>query len=279
MNYSFKNILTLAATAFVTAGLVSCQETEYPAAVPASGASTLTARVLFVNAAPGVAPLNFFVSNVAAGTNVALGSHTGYNPTPVGPIQLRAKAATGAIGGVLGTDDILFRAGATNQTNFTAAAGTNHTFFVTDTLNRAKPTTIGATDLGGPRFLNVIDNLAAPAAGNAHIRFFHLATNAPAVWVNVLRTGVTTPVASFANRAYRAVSTGAGATLVNFANFTPIVAGSYTIEVRTGSATGPVALSVPGVALDNGKIYTLYARGLVRGTGANALGASVILHN
>jgi Domain of unknown function (DUF4397) len=276
MKHSLKYIF-VAAT--LTTALVSCQDTEYPTPSPATSASTLTARVLFVNAAPSVAPLNFFVSNVPAGTSVAFGTNTAYNTTPVGPIQLRAKAASGTIGGVLGTNDVLFRAGATNQNNFTVTAGTNHTFFVTDTLNRARGTAIGSTDPGGPRFLNVTDNLAAPAAGNAHVRFFHLSPNAPAVWVNVLRAGVTAPVASFANRAFRAISTGSGATLVNFANFSPLAAGTYNIEVRTGSATGPVALTVQGVELANGKIYTLYARGLVRGTGANALGAGVILHN
>ena len=278
MNFSYKTIFSVATAALIAVVMVSCKDTEYPTPTPATAASTLSARVLFVNAAPSTA-LNFFVSNVPAGTNVAIGGSTAYATTPVGPIQLRAKGASGDIGGILGSSDILFRAAATNQNNFTAVAATNYTFFVTDTLNRARATAIGATDPGGPRFLSVVDNLAAPAAGNAHVRFFHLAPNAPAVWVNVLRTGVTAPVASFANRAYRAISTGTGATLVNFANFSPLAAGTYTIEVRTGSATGPVALSVPNVALADGKIYTLFARGLVRGMGANALGAGITLHN
>jgi len=278
MNSSYKTIFSAAAAALVTVAMVSCKDTEYPTPVPAASASTLTARVLFINAAPSTT-LNFFASNVPAGANVAIGGSTAYSTVPVGPLQVRAKAASGSIGGVLGSSDILFRAGATNQNNFTAVTGTNYTFFATDTLNRARPTTIGATDLGGPRFLNVTDNLAAPASGNAHIRFFHLSPNAPAVWVNVLRTGVTTPVASFANRTYRSVSSGSGATLVTFANFTPIVAGSYIIEVRTGGATGPVALTVPNVALGDGKIYTIYARGLLRATGADALGTSIAIHN
>ncbi|AEI51822.1 DUF4397 domain-containing protein [Runella slithyformis] len=278
MKFSYKTIFSVTVAVLTTIAMVSCKDTEYPTPVPATAASTLTSRVLFVNAAPGTT-LNFFTNNLPAGTNVALGANTAYNTVTVGPLQLRAKAASGTIGGILGSNDILFRAGATNQNNFTAASGINYTFFVTDTLNRARSTAIGATDPGGPRFLNVTDNLATPAAGNAHIRFFHLAPNAPAVWVNVLRTGVTAPVASFANRAYRAVSTGTGATAVNFANFSPLTAGTYTVEVRTGSATGPVALTVPNVTLADGKIYTLYARGLAGGTGANALGAGVVLHN
>ena len=278
MKISFKNNFSAAiVAAFVVAAMAGCKDTEYPTPVPASAASTLTARVLFVNAAPSTT-LNFFASNVPAGASVALGTNTAYNTVPVGPLQLRAKSASGDIGGILGASDILFRAGATNQNNFTAVSNTNYTFFVTDTLNRPRATGIGVTDPGGPRFLSVTDNLAAPAAGNAHVRFFHLAPNGPTVWINVLRTGVTAPVLSV-SRAYRAISTGTGAALVNFATFTPIAAGTYTVEVRTSSATGPLALLVPNVALADGKIYTLYARGLVRGTGANALGAGVVLHN
>ena len=277
MKLSFKINFSAAVAALTVAAMVSCKNTEYPTPVPATTPSTLTARVLFVNAAPSTT-LNFFASNVPAGTNVALGSSTAYNGVPVGPLQVRAKAASGTIGGVLGTSDILFRAGATNQNNFTTVAGTNYTFFVTDTLNRARATAIGATDLGGPRFLNVTDNLAAPAAGNAHVRFFHLSPNGPTVWINILKAGVTAPVLSV-SRAYRAVSSGTGAAMVTFANFTPVAAGAYNIEVRTGSATGPLALSVPNVTLTDGKIYTLFARGLVRGTGADALGAGIVLHN
>ena len=278
MNFSYKTIFSVAISALTTVAVISCKDTEYPTPVPATAASTLVSRVLFINAAPSTT-LNFFASNVPAGTGVALGGSTANNVVPVGPLQLRAKGASGDIGGVLGSADILFRAGATNQTNFTTVSGTNYTFFVTDTLNRAKATTLGATDPGGPRFLSVVDNLAAPAAGSSHIRFFHLAPNAPAVWVNVLRTGVTAPIASFTNRTYRAVSTGTGATLVNFFAFTPLAAGTYNIEVRTGSATGPVAFTVPGVALADGKIYTIFAKGLLRGTGANVLGASIATHN
>ena len=279
MNFSYKTIFSVAISALTTVAVISCKDTEYPTPVPATVATTLTSKVLFINAAPSTT-LNFFASNVPAGTGVALGGSTANNVVPVGPLQVRAKGASGNIGGVLGSADILFRAGATNNNNFITASNTNYTFFVTDTLNRPIPTTpAGATDPGGPRFLSVVDNLAAPAAGNSHIRFFHLAPNAPAVWVNVLRTGVTAPIASFTNRAYRAVSTGTGATLVNFFAFTPLAAGTYNIEVRTGSATGPVAFTVPSVALADGKIYTIFARGLLRGTGANALGASIATHN
>jgi Domain of unknown function (DUF4397) len=255
----------------------SCEKPQYPVAEPASGGSTLSSKFLFVNASPDAPTLNFFLNNVPSGANVAGGTNTPYNTSAVGAMQLRAKAASGTIGGLIGSNDLLFRAGATNNNNFTAASNTNYTVFVTDTLNRAKPTTLGATDPGGLRFLTVTDNLAAPAQGNTHVRFFHLAPNAPAVWVALLKDKKA--IATLNNRAFRAISTGSGATLVNFANFIPIPADTYTIEVRTGSATGPLVLTVTDVALGNGKIYTLYAKGLVRGTATKALSAGVVAHN
>jgi hypothetical protein len=38
-------------------------------------------------------------------------------------------------------------------------------------------------------------------------------------------------------------------------------------------------LTLPGVALAAGKIYTVFAKGLVAGTGAQALGAQIVTHN
>ncbi|GAA4457529.1 hypothetical protein GCM10023189_28420 [Nibrella saemangeumensis] len=283
MKTYLNHIGTFATTGILTTALfIGCQSTEYPDPQPATGASTNQARFLFVNAAPGAPALNFLVENNQAGQSVAYGQNsTGYTAAQAGTIQLRARAASGNIGGVLGSNDILFRAGATNQNNFAAAANTNYTVFVTDTLNRPRPATSGGTNLGGPQFLVVTDNLTAPSAGNVGVRFFHLAPDAPAVSVRLQpqATGQTTP--TFLNRAYRAISTGSGTTAVNFASFTQVPAGTYTVQVFTGAtipATANPALS-QSVTLEAGKLYTLYARGLVRGTGGNTLGLGQIIHN
>ncbi|GAA4401848.1 DUF4397 domain-containing protein [Nibrella viscosa] len=274
---------TIAVTGVLaTALLIGCQSTEYPDPQPATGPSTNQARFLFVNAAPGAPALNFLVENNQAAQSVAYGqSSTGYTAAQAGTIQLRARAASGTIGGVLGNNDIVFRAGATNQTNFAASANTSYTVFVTDTLNRPRPTTSGATNQGGPQFLVVTDNLTAPTAGNAGVRFFHLAPDAPAVSVRLQpqTTGQTAP--TFLNRTYRTTSTGTGATAVNFANFTSVPAGAYTVQVFTGAtipATGNPVLSQT-ITLEAGKLYTLFARGLVRGTGANALALGQVINN
>ena len=108
----------------------------------------------------------------------------------------------------------------------------------------------------------VEDNLAAPAAGKAHVRFIHLSPDAPAVDVAVTGGGVV-----FGNQSFE-----------DFTAFTPLDANTYNLEVRL-AGTSTVVLPLPGIVLTAGKIYTVYAKGFVGGTGAQALGAEIIVKN
>ena len=93
------------------------------------------------------------------------------------------------------------------------------------------------------------DNNAAPAAGKAHVRFAHASPDAPAVDIAVAAGG---PVL-FKNVAFK--QTG---------DYLPVDAGSYDLEVRlTGTET--VALKVPGLKLEAGTVYTVFAMGLAGG--------------
>jgi hypothetical protein len=116
----------------------------------------------------------------------------------------------------------------------------------------------------------VEDNLSAPASGKAHIRFFHLSPGAPAVTVGVLAGSTFTPV--FSNRAFETQATAAA----NQA-FAPVDAGTYTFDVRVAGTTNSV-LTLTGINLQAGKIYTVFARGIVGNT-TTPLGASIIAHN
>ncbi|HUN64915.1 MAG TPA: DUF4397 domain-containing protein [Bacteroidota bacterium] len=110
--------------------------------------------------------------------------------------------------------------------------------------------------------LVLTDDLTPPVAGKAHLRFIHLSPNAPAVDIAVTGGAVLIPDKSF--KEYTA--------------FTPLNAGTYDLEVRV-AGTSTVVLSLPGINLTAGKIYTVFARGFVGGTGAQALGAQIIVNN
>jgi len=254
-------------------GLVSCQSTDYPDPQPATTPSTNQARILFVNAAPGSPTLNFFIENTQAGQSLAYNQSSAYTPAQVGPVQLRARAASGQIGGILGSNDLVYRAGATNQNNFSTATNTSYTAFVVDTLNRPRPTTTGSTNLGGPQFVVVTDTLTAPATGMARLRVFNFTPDAPTVAVRLVNPGTNQGVAGFTRRDYRTVSG-------NALRYTSVPAGSYTLQVYTQpdppvETTAPAA-AVTIVTLAEGKIYSIYTTGLVR-TGTVTTGT--IQHN
>lgn len=99
--------------------------------------------------------------------------------------------------------------------------------------------------------LAVTDDLVAPASGKAKIRYVNASPNATGATLN---NGTTVVVGA---QNFRGV---APSTVVN--------TGSYTLTVRSG-----LAISAPlNISLESGKIYTIYAKGLVGGTGAAAFG-------
>jgi hypothetical protein len=250
--------------------------------------------------------LNLLINNVQVAQAIPFaGNQPGYAQVGVGNLQIRSKAANGTIGGTLASNDLLFRAGATNNNNFSFVANANYTVFATDTLTRPRPTNpAGATDPGGLSFLVLQDNLAAPAAGKAHIRFINLAPGTQAVeLINTAttqsllpidgtarnnRTGNSAPITNFQRRAYK--ETQKSATIdadrinVSITGFTPIDAGAYALHIRNSGTAAAGTKALPVIipldyTFESGKIYTIYLRGLVGGTGEQALGTSVIVHN
>ena len=262
------------ATTLLSAVLfTSCENTDYSDPQPTTAGGFLTtAKVLFVNASDATG-LTAFLENVGVGSTLTPGANTGYSPAPVSSNQLRVKGA----GGTLGTADLIVKS--------TIAANTNYSVFITDTIARpsAKNATGAVTDAGGIRFLTVTDNLAAPAPGNAHVRVLQLAADAGTVSVRLQPSAPAsvTTATSFLSRAYRLSTVTSGTVTTNYANFTPVPAATYTAQVYTGatlpsSATVSPILSVSGVTLADGKIYTLYTRGLRR---TRTLALGTVQHN
>jgi hypothetical protein len=106
------------------------------------------------------------------------------------------------------------------------------------------------------------DDLTAPAQGKAHVRFIHLSPDAPAVDITL-----TDGTVVFGNKSFK-----------EFTVFTPLDAGSYDLQVRV-SGTTTVALNLPGITLEAGKIYTVFAKGFLNGVGQQELGAEIIVNN
>jgi hypothetical protein len=110
--------------------------------------------------------------------------------------------------------------------------------------------------------LVIEDNLAAPMSGNSHVRFIHLSPNAPAVDITTTSGAIV-----FGDKSFK-----------EYTDFTPLSAGSYDLQVRL-QGTSTVVLELPGISLEDGKIYTVFAKGFVGGSGSQSLGAEIIVNN
>lgn len=230
-----KNVfLKIWAIAALSVFATSCSEDE-------DDTANQQARVMVVHASPNAPAVDVRVNNTVAASNLAFPSNTQYLNVNAGAANFKVSPT--------GTTNYVIDANA--QLN----ANANYSVLAVNTVNNISASV-------------VMDDLTAPAAGQAHVRFFHLSPDAPAVDIATRDGNVL-----FANRSFNDQSTNAAR-----ATFTAIPAGTYNLDVRlAGQST--VALQLPAVTVEAGKIYTVFAKGLLTGTGAQALGAQVIMHN
>jgi hypothetical protein len=200
-----------------------------------------TARVMVVHASPNAPAVDVRVNNGVALSNVAYPANSNYSSIGAGSTNIKVSPT--------GSTNYVIDATVDLKSNM------NYSVFAIDSVAKIKAAV-------------VTDDLTAPAAGKAHVRFFHFSPNAPAVDIAV--TGG--PVV-FSNRMFNDQATNNA-----LQNFTPLDAGTYNLEVRL-AGTNTVVLSLPNVMLTAGKIYTVFAKGFVGGTGMQALGAQVITNN
>ncbi|OLY93060.1 protein of unknown function [Cnuella takakiae] len=198
-------------------------------------------RVMVLHASPDAPAVDIRVNNQVAVQALAFPSNTPYVAVNAGSNNVKVSPA--------GTNVNVIDA------NLNFEGGKVYSVFAIDSVSKLKAAVLE-------------DNLATPAAGKAHLRFLHFSPNAPAVDI-----AVTGGPVLFANRAFNDQSAN-----TSLSAFTPVDAGTYNLEVRL-AGTNTVVLALPNVAVTAGKIYTVFARGNVGGTGAQALGAQVIANN
>lgn len=135
------------------------------------------------------------------------------------------------------------------QANLNLATNKNYSVFAVNQVSAIEP-------------LVFEDDLTAPSNGKAHVRFIHLSPNAPAV--NITLTNGTIV---FGNIPFK-----------GSINFTPLDAGTYNLQVRDAATNQTIVLELPNITLQAGKIYTVFAKGLLGATGTQALGAQIIVN-
>lgn len=201
------------------------------------------ARVLVIHASPNAPGVDLLVDNTKVNSApLTFPNNTGYLDVNAGSRNFKVNVAGTSTTAIDATANL--------------GANKNYSVFAINSQANNAGTTFEA--------LVLEDNLAAPASGQAHVRFVHLSPDAPAVDIVNVTGGANTIL--IANKAYK-----------TYTDFIPLPAGTYDLAVRV-AGTQTTALSLPGVTLQAGKILTVFARGfLAPPTGnTNALGAQII---
>ncbi len=137
------------ATVGVLTGLLGCSEPELPSANLNTATAAYKATFTFANATLDAPGLNFYVNGVNLGTaapGTGLPLVTTVPITSNGSVgsvtantSIRAKANAGAIGGKVGTSDLIYRSTSNGTNNFAAVNGGNYTVIAVDSINRPQP--------------------------------------------------------------------------------------------------------------------------------------------
>ena len=198
-------------------------------------------KLMVVHASPNAPNVDVRINNAVSLTNVPYPNNSNYTEVNSGSTNIKVSPT--------GTTTYVIDA------TVNLDANKNYSVFAIDSVSKIKAAVVS-------------DDLTAPASGKAHVRFFHFSANAPAVDI-----AVTGGAVLFSNRKFNDQATNA-----SLANFTPLNAGTYNLEVRA-AGTNTVVLALPNITLTAGKIYTVFAKGFLGGTGAQALGAQIIANN
>jgi hypothetical protein len=193
-------------------------------------------NILVVHASPDAPGVDLLIDDLVVNTApLEYPDNTGYLPILAGTRNIKVNASGTTLTVIDATVSLM--------------ADASYSIFAIDELSSIEP-------------LVLVDDLSAPAAGTAHVRFLHLSPDAPAVDITL-----TDGTVVFGNKSFR-----------DYTEFTPLTAGSYDLQVRLAGTT-TVVLDLPGIALEAGTIYTVFAKGFINGTGVQALGAEIIVNN
>ncbi|MCU0688905.1 MAG: DUF4397 domain-containing protein [Phycisphaerales bacterium] len=210
------------------------------AVITLAGAASAQVRVRAVHASPDAPTVNVI------GSGGVLGAGTNVFPN----LSFRSATAYAAL------PDGLYNVGVAPAPSVTTIYSENFT------LTGPADVTVVARGLLGNNSFDLLpfvdDNTVTP--GQARIRFIHASPNAPTVNINV---------AGSSSNIFSGVSFGESG------GYITVPAGSYDLEVRLAANNG-LALSATVNVLP-GSVSTIFAMGLVGGSGAQALAAVPIV--
>ena len=234
----FNMICAMLASAFLAQVLAACNN-DNGAVSPSS-----TTKLLVINTSPDIGPGAAFSNNAQIGkgseVNVAARTYFRYATIPayygIGTGALTLQLRTPILGTILSSDTI------------TTAANKTYSLFL-----------VGLLSVDSLSSVMLRDTAALPARGNGKIRFLNASPRTPALDVYVNGT------LGFTKIKYKGVSP-----------FIEVPAGVYDFKLTANGAPTSILTDLQRTTILDGKIYTLYSKGLVGRTDTAAISLNVI---
>ena len=127
-----------------------------------------------------------------------------------------------------------------------------YTLFITGLRNNVRPQ-------DSVTYIFTRDTASAATAGRGKIRFVNASPGSGGL--DITANGTT----AFANQVYKNVS-----------KFIEVPAGNYDFRIYPTGITTTLLSDLPGITVQDGKLYTLYCRGVIGRTDSAAFGSAVI---
>ncbi|MBO9730837.1 MAG: DUF4397 domain-containing protein [Chitinophaga sp.] len=251
-----KNKLSFILSSFTILAFSACSKTDY-LDVNAGDRPPLSANIRFVNARIQPADIQFwtFTQKVTT-TGIAPGAASPYVSTTFGNVQINFTEGSGTA----------YKASRQfgNSASYSATGGPNgpiagyyHTVFAAPAKN----------DVNKDTLVLFYDDLSAPPAGKAKLRFVHLAAGIGAVRLKIQQQGTETTL--YNNIPYGAAGgSNLQGAAYDSAPFTNVNAGTTSLLVSTGEGAVNLDIQQQGLSnlsLEAGKIYTLFIRSDAKG--------------
>jgi hypothetical protein len=149
---------------------VACQDVDLSDPDLTTSSTSSHANFVMVNGSQDAPSLDLFVNNLKVGESISANStQAGYTNVIIpsngvlANTNLRAKATSATIGGVLGKSDLIFRAANNSTNNFQASDSAYYTLIVTDSIARPKPLrTLNASKIGDITYYSTVSEFTAP---------------------------------------------------------------------------------------------------------------------
>jgi hypothetical protein len=226
---------------FIAVGISSCGNGNSNVVNPSSA----NTKLIVINASPDVGPLTAFVNNVQLGSNSNLSiSRTFFKYTTLSSYY---GINSGIVPIQIRTDH---NVGLITIPDSTIQANVSYSIFLT-----------GLFSTNTLKTIFVADTSSIPALGRGKIRFINASPGTPAFDLSANGTP------AFSKIPY-----------LGFSNYIELPAGTYDFKVTANGTPNSTLVELPLTTIQDGRLYTIYTKGLVGRTDSAALSLTVIIN-